>query len=104
MVGNIVYRTDKFELHIYIYIYIYTTDRFLEVATESWPEWELNPQPLNSVQRLQLTELSGHEFDSLSGLTLYSYPNFISLFSVHFSFQSLPSSVATFALSEILHR
>ena len=23
---------------------------FLEVAIESWPEWDLNPQPLNSVQ------------------------------------------------------
>ena len=23
-----------------------------EVATESWPEWDLNPQPLNSVQML----------------------------------------------------
>ena len=31
---------------------IYTTDRFFEVATESWPEWDLYPQPLNSVQTL----------------------------------------------------
>ena len=22
---------------------------FLEIAIESWPEWDLNPQPLNSV-------------------------------------------------------
>ena len=27
-----------------------TTDGFFEVAIESWPEWDLNPQPLNSVQ------------------------------------------------------
>ena len=44
--------------YIYIYIYIYildmvfTTDRFFEVAIEGWPEWDLNPQPLNSVQTL----------------------------------------------------
>ena len=29
-----------------------TTEGFLEVARESWPEWDLNPQPLNSVQIL----------------------------------------------------
>ena len=27
----------------------FTTEEFLEVATESWPEWNLNPKPLNSV-------------------------------------------------------
>ena len=31
--------------HIYI-------EGFLEVAIESWPEWDLNPRPLNSVQTL----------------------------------------------------
>ena len=37
----------------YIYIYIvFTTAGFLEVAIESWPEWDLNTQPLNSVQML----------------------------------------------------
>ena len=36
--------------------------------------------------------------------TLYSCSNFISLFSVHVSFLPLPSSVVTFALSEISHR
>ena len=40
-------------IYIYIYIYIvFTTDRSLEVAIESWPEWDLNPQPLNFVQTL----------------------------------------------------
>ena len=96
-------------IYIYIYIYIYlhmvfTTEAFLEVAIESWLEWDLNPRPLNSVQKLQPTELSGHEFKSLSEPTLYRYSNFISLFSVHVSFRSLPSSVATFALSEVSHR
>ena len=29
---------------------VFTTDEFSEVAVESWPEWDLNPRPLNSVQ------------------------------------------------------
>ena len=94
-------------IYIYIYIYlhmVFTTEAFLEVAIESWLEWDLNPRPLNSVQKLQPTELSGHEFKSLSEPTLYRFSNFISLFSVHVSFRSLPSSVATFALSEVSHR
>ena len=28
---------------------VFTTEGFLEVATESWPEWDLNARPLNSV-------------------------------------------------------
>ena len=37
----------------YIYIYmVLTTEEFLEVAIESWPEQDLNPQPLNSIQML----------------------------------------------------
>ena len=45
-------------LSIYLFIYlsinimymVFTTERFLEVVIESWPEWNLDPQPLNSVQ------------------------------------------------------
>ena len=33
---------------------VFTTNGFFEVAIESWPEWDLNPQPLNSVQMLSL--------------------------------------------------
>ena len=38
---------------MYIYI-VLTTEAFLEVAIENWPEWDLNPrpQPLNSIQTL----------------------------------------------------
>ena len=25
---------------------VFTTEGFLEVARESWPEWDLNPRPL----------------------------------------------------------
>ena len=56
---------------------IFTTERFFEVAIESWPEWDLNPQPLNSVQTLYPTELSRHEFNSHSEPTLCSYSNFV---------------------------
>ena len=31
---------------------VFTTEGFFEVAIESWPEWYLNPRPLNSVQTL----------------------------------------------------
>ena len=28
---------------------VFTTDGFFKVAIESWPEWDLNPRPLNSL-------------------------------------------------------
>ena len=31
---------------------VFTTERFFEVAIESWTEWNVNPRPLNSVQML----------------------------------------------------
>ena len=31
---------------------VFTTKGPLELAKESWPEWDLNPRPLNSVQTL----------------------------------------------------
>ena len=35
--------------HIYM---VFITEGLFEVAIESWPEWDLNPRPLNSVQTL----------------------------------------------------
>ena len=29
---------------------VFTTEGLFEVAIESWPEWDLNPPPLNPVQ------------------------------------------------------
>ena len=86
---------------IWTYKYVFTTEAILEVAIESWLKWDLTPRPLIFVQTLQPTYLTGHEFNSLSEPSLYCFSNFISLFSVHISFRSLPSSVATFALSEV---
>ena len=31
---------------------VFTAEVFFEVALESWPEWDLNPRTLNSVQTL----------------------------------------------------
>ena len=31
---------------------VFTNEGLFEVAIESWSEWDLNPQPLNSIQRL----------------------------------------------------
>ena len=31
---------------------VFTTQGFFEVAIESWPKWDVNPRPLNSVQML----------------------------------------------------
>ena len=42
---------------------VFTTEGFSEAAIEKvWPEWDLNPRPLNFIQTLKPTELSGHEF------------------------------------------
>ena len=65
---------------------VFIIDGFLEVAIESWPEWDSKPPRLHSGQMFQPTELSGHEFNSHSEPTLYSYSNFIfcSVFRFHF--------------------
>ena len=31
---------------------VFTTEGLLEAAIGSWSEWDLNPRPLNSIQRL----------------------------------------------------
>ena len=33
---------------------VFTTEGLSEVAIESWPEWDLNPEPLNSTQILYI--------------------------------------------------
>ena len=43
---------------------IYGIYGFFEVAIESWPDEDLNPRPLNSVQMLWSIEVSGHEFNT----------------------------------------
>ena len=52
---RLAYIYGIFGIYIYgiMYIYIvFTTEGLLEVAIESWPDWDLNPRPLNSVQTL----------------------------------------------------
>ena len=33
---------------------VFITEGFFEVAIESWPEWDLNPRPLNSVETIYI--------------------------------------------------
>ena len=56
---------------------IFTTERFFEIAIGETVEWDLNPLPLNSVQMLELTDLSGHELNLHSEPTLYSNSSFL---------------------------
>ena len=87
----IIYDICKNIIYIYNVYLVFTTEVFLGVAAESWPDWNLNPGPLDSTQMLSPIELSGHEFDLHSQPTLDFYSNFIFLFSaeVLFSFQTL---------------
>ena len=39
---------------------VFATEGLLEGAVDSWPQSDLNPPPLNSIQTLQPNELSGH--------------------------------------------
>ena len=59
---------------------------FFEVAIESSPEGHLNPRPLNSVQMLLLTELSGHELNWDLDQLCTATPSH-SLLSVQFRFR-----------------
>ena len=43
---------DEEDGRIGLYMYITITQGFFEVAIESWPEWDLKPRPINSVQRI----------------------------------------------------
>ena len=31
---------------------LFTTEGLFKAAIESWPQWDLNPQPLNSIHML----------------------------------------------------
>ena len=69
---------------------VFITEGFFEVAIESWPGWDLNPRPLNSVQMLYPTELSGQ----LCTATPISW-----FVQCHISFRLLSASVVTFVFN-----
>ena len=57
---------------------VFTTERFLEVAIESWPEWDLNARLLNSVQTLnRLTYQAMSSTRTQSQLCIYHYIYYI---------------------------
>ena len=77
---------------------VFTTEVFLEVATESWPEWHWNSRPLNYVQIFN--RLSYH---AMSWTSTQSSP--ISYFVQCSDFiRPLPSSFATFTTIEVSHK
>ena len=48
-VPNLLVLIYKFTGKLYM---VFNIEGFFEVAIESWPAWDLNPRPLNSVQTL----------------------------------------------------
>ena len=79
---------------------VFTTIALLEVAIESWPEWDLNHDhwiPFRRSNRLSYQAMSStHTQSQLCTATLIS-----SFAQCPISFRLLPSSVATFILTEI---
>ena len=62
----------------------FTTEGFFVESIESWREWDLDPQPLNSVEIFEPLEPSGHEFNFQLEPSWYSYSNFIGCSVSHF--------------------
>ena len=53
LVFFVLYNRHQNYLYVCVYIHmVFITEGFFEVAIECWPEWDLNPQPLNSFQTL----------------------------------------------------
>ena len=69
--------------------------------SSSWPEWDVNPRPLNSVQTLSYQTMSlTRTYSQLCTATPVS-SRFV---QGRISYRPLPSSVATFILIESLLR
>ena len=49
-------------MYIYICIYIFTTEVFLKEAIGSWPEWNLDPQPLGFCSDVCITSKNNSPF------------------------------------------
>ena len=85
---------------------VFTTERFLQAAIESFPDWGLNQRPLNSVQRLQRTDPPDHQFNSHSEPNFHSHSNLVPCQHTDgiLAISQLPCSFITFVLIENLHR
>ena len=77
---------------------VFITEGFFEVAIESWPEWDLNPRPLNSVQSYQAMSSTCTQSQLCTATPISSFVQ------CHISFWLLPSSVAMFVFIEFLLR
>ena len=91
-------------MYIYIYMYmVFTTEALLEVAIESWPEWDLNHDhwiPFRRCNRLSYQAMSPARTQS----QLCTATPSSSFVQCQVLFRLLHSSVATFILIEIFLR
>ena len=79
---------------------VFTIDGFFEAVIESWPEWDLNPQPLNPCS-YAVTSWAIRPCVQLSLRVNFLQPlQFYHLLSVIFHFGRLPLSFATFHQSK----
>ena len=87
--------------------FIYTQD--INCSNTLWSYYKkfarlanLNPWTLHSIHKLLPTEISDHDIDLNSHLTIYSCSSF-NLYSVLVLFRSLPLSIVTLASIKNLH-
>ena len=53
---------------------VFTTEGVLEAAIESWPEWDLNPRPLNSVQTTEFSYVFSFQWNiALNSFIMRTY-------------------------------
>ena len=52
---------------------VFITEGFLEVAIESWPEWDLNPRPLNSVVYINVCIYKHIPFIYINAIYIYIF-------------------------------
>ena len=74
---------------------VFTNKELFEVATESWPEWDLKSQPLNSIHTLKPTSYQAMSSTRTQSQLCAAIP-ISSFVQYHISIGLLPLSVITF--------
>ena len=82
---NVSMYVSMYYVCIYVCIYVFITEGFFEVAIESWPEWDLNPQ-----QRYQAMSSTRTQSQLCTAIPILLFVQ------CQVSYRSLPSSVTTF--------
>ena len=52
---------------------VFTTEGLLDVAIESWPEWDLNPRPLNMYIYTAIWKWANTKLLVIAGIFIYVY-------------------------------